>query len=102
MSACGVLACARRRGRSLEERRLRIADEAEDCGGILDAFEGRSGLEWHDSCLKFREVDRPVRTASVLQVRQPIYRTSVGLWRPTGPAMAALLEGLGPELAGAC
>jgi len=40
------------------------------------------GLEWEDSCLAFHETQRPVQTASAFQVRQPIYRGSVGRARP--------------------
>ena len=39
------------------------------------------GLEWDDACLSFYRTERPVRTASVIQVRQPIYSNSVGRWR---------------------
>jgi hypothetical protein len=39
------------------------------------------GLEWHPACLAFHESRRPVRTASAAQVRQPIYRHSVGRWK---------------------
>ena len=39
------------------------------------------GLPWEDACLKFYESDRPVRTPSAEQVRQPIYDRSVGHWR---------------------
>jgi Sulfotransferase domain. len=35
-------------------------------------------LEWDERCLRFHETDRPVRTASTLQVRQPIYKSSMG------------------------
>jgi len=38
-------------------------------------------LEWSDVCLSFHENKRPVRTASAIQVRQPIYPSSVGRWR---------------------
>jgi hypothetical protein len=40
-----------------------------------------------------------VRTASVVQVRQPIYRTSVARWRPSAEIVQPLLEGLGNEVA---
>ena len=40
------------------------------------------GLEWDDACLAFYQTQRPIRTASLSQVRQPIYRTSVGRWKP--------------------
>jgi tetratricopeptide (TPR) repeat protein len=39
------------------------------------------GLEWHPSCLEFHQNKRTVRTASVTQVRQPIYSTSVARWK---------------------
>ena len=32
---------------------------------------GFLGLPWNDACLRFHETERPVRTASVNQVRQP-------------------------------
>jgi hypothetical protein len=38
-------------------------------------------LPWEDACLRFYESDRPVRTPSSEQVRQPIYDRSVGHWR---------------------
>ena len=39
------------------------------------------GLEWQDACLRFHESAAPSTTASASQVREPIYRTSVGRWR---------------------
>lgn len=38
------------------------------------------GLPWDARCLDFHKSARAVRTASVWQVRQKIYRTSVGRW----------------------
>jgi hypothetical protein len=38
------------------------------------------GLEWEPACLEFHRTCRPVRTASVVQVRQPVYRHSVARW----------------------
>jgi hypothetical protein len=34
------------------------------------------GLDWNDACLNFDKTKRTVHTASVWQVRQPIYQTS--------------------------
>ncbi len=52
------------------------------------------GLPWDDRCLSFHKTDRPVRTASATQVRQPIYKSAVGRWRVyqdhLGPLLAAL------------
>jgi hypothetical protein len=39
------------------------------------------GLPWEDACLRFYESNRPVRTPSSEQVRQPIYDRSVGHWQ---------------------
>ena len=39
------------------------------------------GLDWEDACLSFHTAARAVKTASVWQVRQPVYRQSSGRWR---------------------
>ncbi len=39
------------------------------------------GLEWDERCLSFHETKRSVNTASAWQVRQKIYKQSVGRWR---------------------
>jgi hypothetical protein len=53
------------------------------------------GLEWDDRCLRFHETDRPVLTASALQVRRPMYRSSVGRWKRYEKHLGPLLEALG-------
>ena len=53
------------------------------------------GLPWDPACLEFYKTARPVRTASMAQVRQPIYRSSMGRWRPDPLLLQPLLEGLG-------
>ena len=50
------------------------------------------GLEWNDACLDFHRTSRVVQTASATQVRQPIYRTSVGRWREYGDLLQPLLQ----------
>jgi tetratricopeptide (TPR) repeat protein len=57
------------------------------------------GLDWDDRCLAFHETLRPVRTSSVAQVRQPIYQTSIGRWRPYRRQLVPLLEALGIDAA---
>ncbi|HEY3910882.1 MAG TPA: sulfotransferase [Stellaceae bacterium] len=52
------------------------------------------GLEWHDSCLDFYKTERPVHTASATQVRRPLYRSSVGRWRPADAVLRPLLDAL--------
>ena len=52
------------------------------------------GLEWDDACMQFHKTERLVRTASVTQVRQPIYKRSVERWRSYEEALQPLLERL--------
>jgi tetratricopeptide (TPR) repeat protein len=52
------------------------------------------GLQWDSACLQFYKTSRPVQTASMVQVRQPIYHTSVGRWRPAAALLRPLTEGL--------
>jgi hypothetical protein len=53
------------------------------------------GLDWDDACLEFYKSERPVWTASVNQVRRPIYRSSIGRWRPYQEMLGPLLRELG-------
>lgn len=56
-----------------------------------------AGLPWNDACLEFYRTKRPVRTASVNQVRKPIYKTSSGRWRKHAANLKPLLDALGAE-----
>lgn len=53
------------------------------------------GLEWDPRCLEFHKTRRAVVTASTDQVRQPMYRNSVGRWRNYEKHLGPLLEVLG-------
>jgi hypothetical protein len=55
------------------------------------------GLPFESACLEFFATDRPVRTASSEQVRQPIFREGVNQWRRYEPWLDLLKESLGPE-----
>ena len=64
---------------------------------IVADFEGQShriadflGLPWEEGILRFHESDAPVTTASAVQVRQPIYASSVGKWRHYAEELAPL------------
>jgi hypothetical protein len=54
------------------------------------------GVEWDESVHDFHKTERAVRTASVTQVRQPIYQTSKQKWRRYEPYLAELLDNLDP------
>jgi hypothetical protein len=52
-------------------------------------------LPWDDAVLRFHETQRPIRTASFHQARQPIYRSSVGAAEPYRAYLKPLIEELG-------
>jgi hypothetical protein len=52
------------------------------------------GLDWHEGCLDFRANPTRVRTASVAQVREPVYLRSSGRWRNYERRLAALAPDL--------
>jgi hypothetical protein len=52
------------------------------------------GLDWEDACLRFYETKRAVRTASAVQVRQPLYKDAVGRWKPYAEWLGPLREAL--------
>ena len=56
------------------------------------------GLEWNELCLDFHKTERNIRTASIAQVRQPIYKTSLERWRSYEDHLGPLFDALG-ELA---
>jgi len=53
------------------------------------------GLPWTDACLRFHDTRRAVRTASMHQVREPLYRSSVGRAQRFGSLHSAVRAALG-------
>lgn len=53
----------------------------EDVEGWARRIISYLGLPWEDGVLSFQELDRAVKTASVWQVRQPVYKTSKAKWK---------------------
>jgi len=72
-----------------------VVEDLETQARRLIAF---CGLDWDEACLSFHRTTRQVRTASVNQVRQPLYRTSLARWRPYQPYLGPLIEALGLDL----
>jgi tetratricopeptide (TPR) repeat protein len=68
-----------------------VADPEANVRGLL-AF---CGLDWDDGCLSFHALDNAVRTASVWQVREPLYRRASGRWRNYEPHLGPLKAALG-------
>ena len=52
------------------------------------------GLAWDTRCLRFYETERPVNTASVWEVRQPMYTAAVDRWRHFEPYLDELKQAL--------
>jgi tetratricopeptide (TPR) repeat protein len=75
----------------LELRYESLVSDLEAEGRRLISF---LGLEWDPACLSFHETERQVLTASVWQVRQPLYSSSIGRWRQYRRHLGPLLEGL--------
>ena len=67
-----------------------VANFPEETRRLIDYCD----LTWDPVCLSFYKTSRTVRTASVTQVRKPIYSTSVGRWRPNEEVVRPLVEGL--------
>ena len=53
------------------------------------------GLEWNKACLESHKTERSVKTASITQVRQPVYTSSVERWRRYEKHLQPLLAVLG-------
>ncbi|MDX8514167.1 tetratricopeptide repeat-containing sulfotransferase family protein [Mesorhizobium captivum] len=73
---------------------VRYEDFVADQEGQTRALMAQLGLPWDDKVLSFHETDRPVRTASAAQVRQPMYQGSVDLWKRYGDRLKPLLDRL--------
>jgi tetratricopeptide (TPR) repeat protein len=65
-------------------------ETVEDLEGVARHLVAACGLEWDPACLEFHRTDRPIRTASVTQVRQPIYKRSVARWKNYEPHLGEL------------
>ncbi|GAB2914854.1 tetratricopeptide repeat-containing sulfotransferase family protein [Paraburkholderia jirisanensis] len=79
-------------GSFIETQYEAVVDDLENEARRLIEF---VGLPWDDACLNFHQNRRVVRTASVNQVRQPIYKTSKGRWHAYAQHLGPLLDALG-------
>ncbi|MGH8864917.1 MAG: sulfotransferase family protein, partial [Burkholderiales bacterium] len=70
----------------------------EDTEAVVRNLLDYCGLAFEPGCLRFFENERPVRTASAEQVRQPIYRDGVDQWRHYEAWLGPLKESLGMVL----
>ena len=79
---------------------VRYEDLVEDLEGQTRRMLEFLGLPFEDGCLRFHETKRQVNSASALQVRQPLFRSSIGAWKRCASHLApmeqALEQFLGP------
>jgi len=52
------------------------------------------GLEYEPACLDFHTLDRPIATASLMQVRKPIYKESIDHWKNYQTFLGSLFNAL--------
>jgi len=62
---------------------------------VIETLLAFCGLDWDEACLEFHRSSSAVRTASVWQVRQPLYQASSGRWRHYARQVAPLAAFLG-------
>jgi Flp pilus assembly protein TadD len=67
-----------------------VADTEKEAKRLI----GFLGLDWDKTCLDFHKSDRPVKTASVAQVRKPIYKTAVKRWKKYGAGLQPLVDAI--------
>jgi tetratricopeptide (TPR) repeat protein len=65
-----------------------------DLEGVARKLVAWCGLAWEPACLEFHQAKRAVRTVSSVQVRQPVFRTSIGRWKHYEDALAPLFARL--------
>jgi tetratricopeptide (TPR) repeat protein len=82
-------------GQVLRVQHEEVVDDLEgNVRRILDFCE----LPFEPTCLEFHRTERSIRTASSEQVRQPIFRDGLDLWRHYEPWLGPLREALGDAL----
>ena len=74
---------------------VQYEDLVADLEGGARRIVGHCGLDWDEACLRFHEAKRPVRSASLAQVREPIFTRSIGRWKPFAAHLAPLFTEMG-------
>jgi tetratricopeptide (TPR) repeat protein len=74
----------------------RLASEPEPhARALID----HAGLDWNDACLEFHKADTVVRTASMAQVREQVYTSSMNRWRAYETRLAPVAQALKHQIA---
>lgn len=77
---------------------INYEDVVEDPEGSARKMLDYIGVAWEPRVLAFNELDRPVKTASVWQVRQPVYTTSKAKWLRYRGHLAPLIKGTNDKI----
>jgi tetratricopeptide (TPR) repeat protein len=85
--------------RTLPARVLEVhyEDTVSDLDGVTRRLLDACGVDWDPACLDFHQTKRVVRTASLTQVRQPIYTSSVARWKHYESELAELFDAIARE-----
>lgn len=75
--------------------RVQYEDMVEDHEASVRKLLDFCELEWDKSVLEFYKTKRNVQTASVVQVRQPLYKSAINRWKHYEKHLKPLIEGLG-------
>ncbi|MDQ6965656.1 MAG: sulfotransferase, partial [Mariprofundaceae bacterium] len=70
-----------------------VSNQEEETRGLLEAC----GLPWEEQCLNFQAGGERVNTASIMQVRQPMYTKSVARWKRYEKELKPLIDILGTD-----
>lgn len=76
--------------------RIAYEDLIADLEGEVTKLLHFIGIPFESSCLSFDRTERAVRTASAIQVRQPLYKSGLEHWRHFEPWLSPLKEALQP------
>jgi len=70
-----------------------IENQEEETRKLLD----KCSLEWDENCINFFKNKRSVNTASVMQVRKPLYKDSIESWKKYEKNLSPLVKRLNLE-----
>ncbi|TEW51726.1 tetratricopeptide repeat-containing sulfotransferase family protein [Psychromonas algicola] len=77
---------------------INYEDVVSDTEGSAKKMLDYIGVDWEPEVLNFNELDRTVKTASVWQVRQPIYKTAMAKWKRYEAYLAPLIKGTNAKI----
>jgi len=77
---------------------VQYEDLVDDLEGEGRRVLGHCGLEWEDACRNFHDTERTVRTASLMQVREPVHRRAIGGWQRYARHLGPLADALGIDI----